>query len=248
MIFQKIKPDATGDALYKIVARALTASVEAGELKPGAALASETDLAKSFGVSVGTLRKAVDDLVSQQILVRYQGRGTYVATHTRDRFLDQFFQVEARSGLKDFPVVETVSFEKGRANPLEAQMLSLGQGDLVFKIRNHLSLQGRKVVCEQVTLPANLFKGLTQSRLLGRSSTFYHLYQTEFGTTVVKAEERLRAAVCSAEMAKVFARPIGTPLIESHRVAYGLTGQAVEYRVSLIETTQHEYVSHLVPS
>jgi GntR family transcriptional regulator len=247
MHFQKIKPDSTGDALYKIVAKALLSAIQVGKLKHGDSLANETDLAKSFGVSVGTLRKAVDELVAQQILVRYQGRGTYVATHSRDRFLDQFFQVEAQSGLKEFPLVETINFENGRASAMEASMLNLNLSDPVFRIRNHLSLQDRKVVNDQVCLPAVLFHGLTAERLKDRSSTFYHLYQTEFGITVVKAEERLRAILCTADMARALSRPVGTPMIELHRVARGINGQAVEYRVSVIDTTQHEYVSHLAP-
>ena len=247
MNFQKIKPDATGDALYKIVARALLSAVQSGELKHGDALASETDLAKSLGVSVGTLRKAVDDLVAQQILVRHQGRGTYVATHSRDRFLEQFFQVEAQSGLKEFPAIDTVDFMAGKANARELAMLDLAPGDPVFRIGNLLSLQDRQVVSDQICLPAGLFRGLTEKRVKERSSTLYHLYQTEFGITVVKAEERLRAIACTPELAAALARPVGTPMIELHRVARGLNGQAVEYRVSVIDTTQHEYVSHLVP-
>lgn len=247
MHFQKIKPESTGDALYKIVAKSLLSAIQTGQIKHGDSLASETDLAKSFGVSVGTLRKAVDELVAQQILVRYQGRGTYVATHSRDRFLDQFFQVEARSGLKEFPSVEIIDFEQGRASALEASMLKLDSGDAVFRIRIHLSLQNRKVESDQVCLPAVLFPGLTSQRVRDRSSTFYHLYQTEFGVTVVKAEERLRAILCTEEMSRALSRPVGTPMIELHRIARGINGQAVEYRVSVIDTTQHAYVSHLEP-
>jgi GntR family transcriptional regulator len=248
MDFKKIRPDATGAALYKIVAQALLSAVHTGALKHGDRLASETDLAKSFDVSIGTLRKAVDELVAQQILVRHQGRGTFVATHSRDRFLYQFFQVQALNGLKDFPVVDSVGFEHGLANAVEAKMLNLAEGDAVFRMCNHLSLQGRKVVHDQICLPAQFFPGLTGKRVKDRSSTLYHLYQTEFGVTVVNAEERLRAIGCPEELAGQLARITGTPMIELQRVARDLNGQAVEYRVSVIDTTQHEYVSNLVPS
>jgi GntR family transcriptional regulator len=248
MQFQKIKPDSTGDALYKAVARALSDAIQSGKLKPGDALTSESELSKTFGVSVGTLRKAVDELVAQQILVRYQGRGTYVATHNRDRFLDQFFRVEAQTGLKDFPTVDTVDFEKGAASAVEALMLGLGKGEPVMRIKNHLTLQNLKVVSDEISLPAEMFEGLTAKRVRERPSTLYHLYQTEFGVTVVNAEERLRAVACSAPMAKIFSRPVGTPMIELHRIAWGLNGEAVEYRRWLIDTTQHEYVSQLAPS
>jgi GntR family transcriptional regulator len=71
-------------------------------------LPSEAELAAGFGVSVGTLRRAVDELVAEHILVRRQGRGTFVATHTSDRFLFQFFHVERSDGLREAPEVELI--------------------------------------------------------------------------------------------------------------------------------------------
>ena len=79
-----IAPDTAGMPLYRVVKRELLRSIEAGSVAPGAALASETQLGESFGVSVGTVRRAVDDLVAEHILVRRQGRGTFVATHAEE--------------------------------------------------------------------------------------------------------------------------------------------------------------------
>jgi GntR family transcriptional regulator len=244
MDFQKLRPDASGKPLYQIVARALRDAVQAGHLKPGDALASESELAKAFGVSVGTLRKAVDSLVGQQILLRHQGSGTYVATHTRDRFLFQFFQIQARDGTREFPLVEILDFQKGKADLEEAKQLGLAPGDPVFRIRNRLSLQNRAVVADKLSLSAKMFKGLNAKRVIERSSTLYHLYQTEFGVTVVRSEERLRAVSCSPEAAKILSKLPGGPVIELKRVAYGLADVPVEYRVSTIDTSVHEYLSH----
>ena len=55
---------------------------------------SESELGATFGVSVGTVRKAVDGLVAEHVLVRRQGRGTFVATHNSDPFLFQYFHIE----------------------------------------------------------------------------------------------------------------------------------------------------------
>ena len=248
MQFQTIQADASGIPLYQVVSRALLAAIQAGKFKAGDALASETELSRAFGVSVGTLRKAVDELVAQQILLRRQGRGTFVATHTRDRFLFQFFQVQRRDGLKEFPVVETIDFEKGKAEALEAEQLKLKEGDAVFRLQNRLSLQGQAVVADRLCLPAHLFVGLNARRVKQRSSTLYHLYQTEFGITVVKANERLRAVSCSREAAKVLGITAGASVIELRRLAIGLNDHPVEYRVSTIDTSHHDYVSQLAPS
>ena len=144
-------------------------------------------LAAAFGISIGTLRHAVDELVAEHILARRQGRGTFVATHNADRFLFQFFHVERSDGRRDVPQVELLSFERTRLDDEAAAALGLRSGETAIQIENRLALQGRPVVHDRLTLPAALFKGLTEKRLRERPSTIYQLYQTEFGITVVRA-------------------------------------------------------------
>src|SRR5687768_4278452 len=108
--FRPIAPDAAGAPLYRVVKRALLRAIEAGRYPGGGALPSESALSAALGVSVGTLRHAVDELVAEHILVRRQGRGTFVAMHNADRFLFQFFHVERSDGLREVPRVELVAF------------------------------------------------------------------------------------------------------------------------------------------
>src|SRR5688500_1203942 len=109
--FHPIAPDAAGMPLYRVVKRSLLQAIDAGYVIAGQGLPSEAELARAFGVSVGTLRKAVDELVGEHILVRRQGRGTYVATHTDDRFLLQFFHLERADGLREAPKAQLLSFD-----------------------------------------------------------------------------------------------------------------------------------------
>ena len=74
-----------GGPVYREIARAMTRRLAQGAWMPGEAIPSETRLKQEFGVAIGTIRKAVDELVAQNMLVRQQGRGTFVATHNRDR-------------------------------------------------------------------------------------------------------------------------------------------------------------------
>jgi GntR family transcriptional regulator len=231
--------------LFRAVKRSLLQVIEAGSVAPGDALPSETGLAADFGVSVGTLRRAVDDLVAEHILVRRQGRGTFVATHTSDRFLFQFFHVERSDGLREAPAVELVSFERGRLDEEAASALGLKPGEPALLIENRLRLQGRPVVHDRLVLPAQLFRGLTEKRFRERPSTIYHLYQTEFGITVVRAQERLRAVGADRAAARVLGVAAGLPVLQVRRVAIGLGGQRVEWRVSTVLTTQHDYVNLL---
>ncbi len=231
--------------LYRAVKRALLKNIESGRAAPGDALPSETTLAAEFGVSIGTLRRAVDDLVAEHILVRRQGRGTFVATHTSDRFLFQFFHVERSDGLRQAPDVELVSFERGRLDEDAAAALQRKPGDAALQIENRLRLQGRSVVHDRLWIPATLFRGLTEKRWVERPSTIYHLYQSEFGITVARAHERLRAVGADRAAARVLGVPLGQPMLQVRRVALDLSGQPVEWRVSTVVTTQHDYVNLL---
>jgi GntR family transcriptional regulator len=159
-LFAPIAPEGAGMPLYRAVKRALLQAIESGQLPPGATLPSEARLAGSFGTSVGTLRHAVDELVAEHILVRRQGRGTFVATHSAARFLFQFFHVERSDGLRQIPQVELLGFARHRLDDEEAAAaLHLRPGDPVLQFDNRLSLQGRAVVLDQITLPAGLYKG-----------------------------------------------------------------------------------------
>lgn len=242
---EPIAPDAAGMPLYRAVKRALLKSIESGAMAPGDALPNETQLAAEFGVSVGTLRRAVDDLVAEHILVRRQGRGTFVATHTSDRFLFQFFHVERSEGLREAPEVELVSFERTRLDEDAAAALNLKPGEPALQIENRLRLQGRPVVHDRLVIPAQLFRGLNEKRWRERPSTIYHLYQTEFGITVVRAHERLRAVGADRAAARVLGVPLGQAVLQVRRVAIALGGQAVEWRVSTVVTAQHDYVNLL---
>ena len=231
--------------LFREVKRRLLAMIEAGQVAPGRALPSESVLSRQLGVSIGTVRRAVDDLVAERIVVRRQGRGTFVATHNSDRLLFQFFHVERGDGRREAPEVELVSFERARLDEDAAAALGSRTGYPCFRIENRLRLQGRPVVFDRLQIPASWFKGLTEKRWRERPSTIYHLYQMDFGITVVRAQERLRAAAASEAAARVLGVAPGSPVLEVRRTAIALDGRPVEYRVSTVLTREHEYVNML---
>jgi GntR family transcriptional regulator len=240
-----IAPDAAGMPLYRAVKRALLRGIEARAVAPGDALPNEAVLAAGFGVSVGTLRHAVDELVAEHILVRRQGRGTFVATHNSARFLFQFFHVERGDGLREAPTVELVSFERSRLDDEAAEALQRKPGEPSVHIENRLRLQGQAVVYDRLVVPGALFRGLTERRFRDRPGTIYQLYQSEFGISVAQAHERLRAVGADRAAARVLGVAVGLPVLQVRRVALSLTGQPVEWRVSTVVTGQHDYVNLL---
>jgi GntR family transcriptional regulator len=241
-----ITPDAAGMPLYRAVKRSLLRHIESGAVKPGDALPAEHELAQSMQVSIGTLRRAVDELVHEHILVRRQGRGTFVATHTRDRFVFQFFHIERQDGLREAPEVENLLFERGRLDDADAaQALGLGLGEPCFYAENRLRLQGRAVVFDRLWLPAVLFRGLTEKRWRERPSTIYHLYQSEFAVSVVHTQERARAVAADRHTARHLGLAPGLPVLQVRRTAIALGGKPVEYRLSTVWTQAHDYVNTL---
>lgn len=235
-----------GEPLYKIVKRKLTEAVRDGEWKPGDVIPPERKLCERFGVSIGTLRKAVDELSAESFLVRQQGRGTFVASHNRDRYLFSFFHVVRQDGHKEYPKVELVAFEKTRADAETAAQLGTEPGVRLFSIVNKLSLSGAPVLIDKIALPESLFPRLTQKRLQGRRSTLYQFYQEEFGVTVIRTVERLRAVKADAFKARLLGMKVGDPLLKVVRLALSFHDQAVELRESYIDTRRHEYYAELV--
>lgn len=239
--------------LYRRVKRDLQQMIEAGRYGPGKPLPSESALAPALKVSIGTLRHAVDELVHEHVLVRRQGKGTFVAPHNNARFMFQFFQVEPRWALDDddapreqeFPEIACIGFSRDKADADEARALRIGLHAPVFRIENKLALRGRVVVHDKLTLSAALFRNLTEKRFVERPGTVYALYQTDFGITVLRAQERARAVAAGKSVARVLGVADACPVIEVHRLALTFGDKPVEYRISTINTQAHDYVSVL---
>jgi GntR family transcriptional regulator len=234
-----------GGPLYRRIRDQLTAALARGEWRPGEAIPPEHALAARFGSSIGTVRKAVDELCAANILVRQQGRGTFVTTHDRDRNLFYFFHVVPEDGPKAYPGVELLAFSRGRAERDAAERLRIAVGDPVLRIRNRLTLGPVAVVVDDLTLPGARFAGLTERRFRDRASTIYNRYQASFGVCVVRTRERLRAVRADMPVAALLGVRAGAPLLQVRRVAYAYADEPVEYRVSHVNTAHHEYYAEI---
>jgi len=231
-----------GRPLYEEIRARLIESISAGRWGAGEAIPTERELALTFGVAIGTIRKAVDSLVAERALVRRQGRGTFVTQHDGSRQLFHFFHIVAREGGgKSEPEVATTGFARARASAAEAAALAIAPADKVIRIRNVLSLDARAVMVDDITLPAALFPGLTEKIFLARENTIYHLYQSRFGINVLRTDERLRAITAPRELAAPLGVAAGTPLLEIRRVALTFRDRPVELRLSRVDTSRHDY-------
>ncbi len=231
-----------GGPVYREIARSILQRLELGAWKPGEAIPSETRLKEEFGVAIGTIRKAVDELVAQGILLRQQGRGTFVATHNRDRQLFRFFHIERQDGYKEYPDVQLTGFERIQLSREVADKLALHEGDRAVRLRNTLSLEGKAVMIEDITLPEVLFPRMTEKKLRERPNTLYKLYQDEYRISVVRTAQRLSAGVAPRDVARSLDLPAGLPVLVIRRVAFAYHDKPVEFRVSYVDTRHHDYV------
>src|SRR3954469_9258920 len=111
--------------LYEQIKILLTQSLVSGEWKPGEAIPSEIELASRFRVSQGTVRKAIDELAGENIVVRRQGKGTYVASHAEPSYQYRFLRVMPDGGEKVHPRNQFFGLERGRVIPDAAHALGL---------------------------------------------------------------------------------------------------------------------------
>jgi GntR family transcriptional regulator len=231
--------------LYREVKRQLMGALSGGEWKPGDAIPPERRLAERYGISIGTVRRAIDELVAENMLIRQQGRGTFVASHNRDRLLFYFFHVVPQDGAKEYPIVRLLGFAKAKADKLASDTLAIAVGDPIFRIRNLLSLSGEPVMVDDISVSAARFPGMTERAIRERQSTVYNLYQDAFGISVVRTVERLRATTVDAEIAPLLHVAPGAPMLQIRRVALTYSDVPVELRMSHVNTAHHEYWSEL---
>ena len=232
---------------YQEVKQKITEDLVRGRYPMGQALPAEKDLSKELDVSIGTLRKAVDELVAEGIVVRRQGRGTYVAEHDLKRLLYYFFHVVKHDiDKKVNPKVELVSLTSATANKEEATKLNIKEGSPVWRLVNRLYLEGKCVMIDQITLDKKRFQKLTRADYVNREGSIYQLYQMQYGQTVVRSSERLRAGLATKQHAEWLGMQPHAPVLIIRRVALGIQDDPIEWRVSTLNTDQHEYFSELI--
>jgi GntR family transcriptional regulator len=236
-----VKATATFQPLYVQIRHLLERALEAGEWAPGTMIPSEIELASRFGVSPGTVRKAVGALADANLLVRRQGKGTFVATHTEEKSSNfRFLRIRPNDGHHEYPASRLVDLRRGKASSESARLLAMKSGDAVYVLRRILEYRGRPAVLDEVTLPAALFAGLTRARYAAYPGSMYGFFETEFGVRMLRAEERLHAVAADRSSAELLRVAPGTPLLAVDRISYTYGDRPVELRRGLC-TTRHEH-------
>lgn len=231
--------------LYRQIKGLILKGLQSGEWKAGETIPSEMDLAARFGVSQGTVRKAVDELAADNLLVRRQGRGTFVSTHAEQRQQYRFLRLTPDAGASATLGRQLLDCRRLRAPASVARQMNLRAGDPVIEIRRLLHSAGLPVVLDDIWLPGALFKGLSTERLLEHRGPFYGLLETEFGVHMVRAQEKIRAVAAEEDSAALLQVAQGSPLLSVERLSFTYGDKPVELRRGLYNTSHHFYRNDL---
>ncbi len=230
-----------GKPLYAQVEEIIRKRLIENYWKPGEALPSEFELAHELSVSQGTVRKALNDMVAENLLERRQGLGTFVSEYTERRALFLYFNLRHHDGDQTMPVSNILACESRLATELERKRLQLDIGEQVVAMHRVRELRGQPVMVERLTLPKGLFPNLgTDLRL---PENLYRFYQSEYGITVAKASEEVRAVAADPLEAQLLGIMPDAPLLEIDRVAVTIDERPVEWRVSRCNTNDYAYVA-----
>jgi GntR family transcriptional regulator len=235
----------TFSPLYQQIKALITQSLQSGEWKPGELIPSEIELANRFKVSQGTVRKAIDELAAENLVVRRQGKGTFVATHHEARAQFRFLRLMPDAGEPHSADNKILDVKRLRAPAEVARLLDIKSGDSVIFIKRVQSFDGAPTIVEELWLPGLIFKGLTAERLVEYKGPMYGLFETEFGTRMIRATEKIRAMAADAGTAELLKAAPGAPLLSVERVSFTYGDKPVEVRRGLYLTDRHHYQNEL---
>jgi GntR family transcriptional regulator len=236
-----VPDDNDGRPLYARVRERLVERIRSGAWKPGQLIPNEFEIAAEFGVSQGTARKAISELAAEGLVLRRQGRGTFVVEHTPAHVLFRFFNLFDEAGIAVIPDSRDANSSLADADSSERRALGLEEGARVIRITRTRTRDGVPFIRETLALPEALFPGFIDRPEV--TNTLYDLFQREYGVLVMRTDDRLSAIAADAETATTLGIAPGTPLLRIDRIAFGLDDRPVEWRVSLCHLARGHYLA-----
>ncbi|MCQ4312837.1 GntR family transcriptional regulator [Pseudomonas stutzeri] len=218
--------------LYQRLREEMLAKIAAGEWTPGAPIPTEAELTRLYGVAIGTVRKAVDTLVNEGLLLRSQGRGTFVRRPNFDASLARFFRQVNASGGREIPTSRILSKALQKPSQTVATALELNDGEQIVRMERLRMVEGRTLFHEEIWLPATRFGALLEIESESFGELLYPFYEKQCGQCIASAKETLTVGAADSTMAKVLSIKEGAPMVMIERTALGYDRCPLEYRMS----------------
>ncbi len=221
---------------------ALAARIAAGEWSVDEALPSENRLAREHALSVGTVRKALQQLVDEGLLERRQGSGTYLRKPAFDATLFRFFQIRGPSGDKNIPMSRLISRARVTAPAHVARILGTDDAIRIERLR---FLSERPLLSEQIYIPHARFEGFEAIPEDEFGPLLYPVYLDRFGVFVTRAEDEVRFGSADETTAQRLQVATGHPVAIIERTAFAVDGRSVEWRIASGRADQFRYRSRI---
>ena len=231
--------------LYIQIKKRITESLVSGLWHPGQSIPSEIELAQSYNVSQGTVRKAIDELAAEKILIRRQGKGTFVASHNEEHNQLRFLRLTSSLGDKEKLDNKLITFEKEKASNGLAKTLGINSASTVVSIKRVLTFNEKPLILDLIKVPAASFRGLTPGKIIEKKGSMYRMYEADFGIQMLHAKEKIRAVTASPEAAELLGVSIGSPILSVERTSFTYDNKAIEWRLGLCLTENHHYATEL---
>jgi len=225
--------------LYLQLRDALADRIASGEWKPGSAIPNESDLAREFEVSAGTMRKALDLMEGEHLLTRRQGRGTFVNDQSSDELAARFSNIRGSEGKRICGQLKSTQITSGSANDMERTRLRISAQDSVYRVQRVRHDRGVVFQAEEASLPTTLFPGLDEKKDVAHG--IIALAQ-DYGILPGKAEERVSLGEASPQMAETLGIAVRSPVIVLDRVVRALDGRPIEWRVAWCNLSDKYYM------
>jgi GntR family transcriptional regulator len=216
--------------LYLQVRDALAERIASGDLLPGSAIPSEGDLAREVGVSTGTVRKALQVMETERLILRRQGRGTFVRDPSSRELAQRFIRFYGHDGTLICGQIKSTEITRGAANAMERDRLHLPAGTEVYRIRRVRHHDATPFSVEHAALPADLFPGLGEN---GPVADPIGALAQKHRILLGSAQERVSSAVPPEAVAKALRIAPDAPVVVLDRIVFMIDDRRpVEWRVA----------------
>lgn len=227
--------------LYQRLRDEIAAQIATHVWRPGEAIPTEAELAASHKLAIGTVRKAIQTLVDDGLVERFQGRGTYVRRPSFDSSLFRFLRFHGPDGRHVVPESRILA-RSGLAGPAEVtKALRLPSGAAVIRLLRQRLIEGRPVLAEEIWLPKDRFEPLLTIPDEEMGALLYPTYESRCGEIVASAEETLTVEALASPFDALLALSPGSPVVVIERLAFGYHGEPLEWRRSCAPASTFRY-------
>jgi GntR family transcriptional regulator len=227
--------------LYQRLRDQIASQIAQNVWGPGEAIPTETELATTHKMAIGTVRRAIQTLVEDGLVERSQGKGTFVRRPSFDSSLFRFLRLHGKGGRHEIPESQILSRESLSGPAEVTTALQLPAGEAVIRLLRLRLIETHPVLCEEIWLPLARFAPFLVMKLDDIGPLLYPTYEKLCGEIVASAKETLTVEAVDLHHATLLGLDSGTPIVVIERLAFGFDHKPIEWRRSRAPASTFRY-------